>query len=237
MNLQKKLVVLAAPAALATGLVLTPANDAEAAIFHYNFEAEYSFLPPQITDVSLYDSIVFSGSFDTAGLIDAIAQPQRVQIDIDVYDEDFLRGFVTTNGQSYATDSIIALGRTTPYTNIDNVIIFDTYDSKFSLNDEVIYSFRCINDATISQSEADIVEVALMAIFSNCNTIYGNSYSNPDFIADVTSAEFSYEIEDAMPTNSVASPASSLALLGFAGLALTASRRRNMKPAVVQTFV
>lgn len=231
MDLQKKLVVLAASAALATTLALTPANDAEAAIFHYNFEAEYSFLQPQITDVTLSDSIEFSGSFDTAGLFDAIAQPQRVQIDI--YDEDILSGLVTTNGQSYATDYIITLGRTTPFTNIDNVIIFDTYDSNFSLNDEVIYSFRCINNATISQSDADNVDDALMAIFSNCNTIYGNSLSNPDFIANVISSELFYENDDATPTNSVASPASSLALLGFAGLALTASRRRKTKPVVV----
>lgn len=235
MDLQKKLIVLAAPAALATTLVLTPANDAEAAIFHYKFEAEYSFLQPQITDVSLFDSIVISGSFDTDGLFDAIAQPQRVQIDIK--DENILSGLVTTNGQSYVTDEITTLGRTTPFTYIDNIIIFDTYDSNFSLNDEYIYSFRCIDNATISQSEADNVDDALMAIFSNCNTLFGNSYSNPEFIADVTSAEFSYEIEDATPTNSVASPASPLALLGFVGLVFTASRRRNTRPVVVQTLV
>lgn len=218
----------AAAAVVATGLTFTPANDAEAAIFHYNIEAEYSYLQPQITDVSLNDSIVISGSIDTDGLFDAIAQPQRVQIDIT--DANILSGLVTTGGQSYATDDIITLGRTTPFTGLDNIIIFDTYDSNFSLNDEVIYSFRCINDATITQPEADNVEDALMAMFANCNTLYGNSYSNTDFIAEVTSAEFSYEIEDATPTTNVSGPGSTLPLAIFAlGTGYVLSRRKGVE--------
>ena len=218
----------AAAAVVATGLTFTPANNAEAAIFNYNIEAEYSFLQPQITDVSLYDSIVISGSIDTDGLFDAIAQPQRVQIDIT--DANILSGLVTTGGQSYATDDIITLGRTTPFTSIDNVIIFDTYDSNFSLNGEVISSFRCINNATISQSEADNVEDALMAIFANCTTFYGNSLGNPDFIAEAKNIVLSYESEDTTPATNVSGPGSTLPLAIFAlGTGYVLSRRKGVE--------
>ena len=152
-------------------------------------------------------------------------------------DANNLGSLITTNGQSYAIDNINLTGRTTPFTFADNMIIFDTYDSNFSFNGETIYNVNCVDASTITQQEADNVEDALRAIFANCSTLYGNSYSNTDFIAKVTRAEFSYEIEDATPTNSVASPASQIALLGFAGLVFTTSRRRNRKPAVVQTFV
>ncbi|PRO74153.1 hypothetical protein C6Y40_07750 [Alteromonas alba] len=234
MDLQKKLVVLAAPAALATTLALTPANDAEAAIFYYDYEAMITSVDSNISTLNVGDIMNISGSIDTDGLFDAAASSTRVHLPI--YDENNLGFTLTLDGADYTSfGDIDALGSTTNRGIISNAVTFSTYDDNVYADGTQLYQILCFNEEQISEEAASDIEDSVSAIFENCTTFYANALNNASFEAAVQNAIFSFDTDETAPQNSVASPASSLALLGFAGLALTASRRRKTKPVVVLT--
>jgi hypothetical protein len=224
MDLQKKLIVLAAPAALATALVLTPANDAEAALYHFDLQSQFTYLDSSVNDISIGDVMQISGVIDTEGLYDGIASSSRLGIEIpntNLIDVNF-----TLNGLEYAVGEMLVFARTSRYSVFDNSLYFYTMQGEnISLGDDEYSRIECFDPVTITSEEAASVEDGLDAAFNNCSTFYFGGVHGPDALAETISFNSYYESE-ATPSSNVSAPAT-LALfgLGFAGLGITKRRR------------
>ncbi|MBL52785.1 MAG: hypothetical protein CL590_02685 [Alteromonadaceae bacterium] len=118
MDLQKKLVVIAAPCALLTALALTPGNNAEAALYHFDLQSEITYLKPSITTVDLGDSLQITGIIETDGLYDAASDADRVNIGVP--QSNIIDVNVVINGEVLAVDSMGFFGRTEPSSFSDN---------------------------------------------------------------------------------------------------------------------
>ena len=108
----------AAAAVVATGLTFTPANDAEAALYHFDLQSEITYVDTGITSVNLGDNLQIRGVIETDGLYDAASDAGRVNIGVpqpNVIDVN-----VVINGEVFAVDSMGFFGRTEPSSFSDN---------------------------------------------------------------------------------------------------------------------
>ncbi|BBO28326.1 hypothetical protein AltI4_27140 [Alteromonas sp. I4] len=223
MDLQKKLVVLAAPAALATGLVLMPANDAEAALYHFDLQSEITYVDTGITSVNPGDYLQIRGVIETDGLYDAASDADRVNIGVP--QSNVIDVNVVINGEVFAVDSMGFFGRTEPSSFSDNGVQLFMADPVV-LDDKIAHRILGFDAATISLEDAASVDASLDAIFNNWASTYGGGYNNPQFTATTTEFDAYFENEATPPTTNVSSPAT-LALLGVGAAGLIATRRRE----------
>ncbi len=223
MDLQKKLVVLAAPCALVTALALTPGNNAEAALYHFDIQSEITYLKPSITTVDLGDSLQITGIIETDGLFDAASDADRVNIGVPK--PNIIDVNVMINGEVLAVDSMGFFGRTEPSSFSDNGVQLFMADPVV-LDNQISYRILGFDAANISLAEAASVDASLDAIFNNWASIYGGGYNNPQFTATTTEFYSYFENEATPPTTNIPAPAT-LALLGISAVGIIATRRRE----------
>ncbi|MAF98090.1 MAG: hypothetical protein CMH26_05585 [Micavibrio sp.] len=213
----------AAAAVVATGLTFTPANDAEAALYHFDLQSEITYVDTGITSVNLGDNLQIRGVIETDGLYDAASDAGRVNIGVpqpNVIDVN-----VVINGEVFAVDSMGFFGRTEPSSFSDNGVQLFMADPVV-LDNKIAHRILGFDAATISLEDAASVDASLDAIFNNWASIYGGAYNNPQFTATTTEFNSYFENEATSPTTNVSSPAT-LALLGLGVAGLIATRRRE----------